>query len=791
MCAAARICILFIVIGTALHSTEEVAWGQARWSQGQFDDQFRRAQIHPRWLPDEAGVWYAKDDPSGRTTYVKVIAETGAKTTDTNPARLGLSVRDETRTSTLVKSSETRSQPAGPPCSLTFVNQLSTSVELFWVNESGARVRYSTIAPGGEYRSSTFSRHLWEIVDSKGASLALVFADPQLKKLLIDGKSSDPKSRPKEQKSSKSDDGTSPNQRWRAILQSREIALRDLKNPKKEKAVRLSAKIPEGAEFYGDIAWAPRSDAFVVSATVPVRTRQLTLKPRNAAEGNSSQSITFGYAKPGDPLPQPVPVLFRLRDGAFQPVVIDSSTFPQQFITSFSHQYRWAEDGREFYFDVNDRGHQRYRILAVNRQSGDVRPVVDETSKTFVDYVHKTWRHWLPGSKELLWLSERSGWCHLWAIDVAGKKSPRQITTGNWVVRDVLHVDPKSETIWFLAGGVRATEDPYHTHLCRVQFDGSEFRQLTEGDGVHAVEFSPERQLFLDTWSRVDQPPVVELRRSSNGTLVTTLERIDDSAFASCGYVPPERFTATGRDGKTSIHGVLIKPSHFDRSRKYPVVENVYAGPHGAFTPRTFGSHSMLQSIAEKGFIVVQADGMGTNYRSKAFQDVCWKNLKDSGFPDRIAWIKAAAATRPWMDLSRVGIFGGSAGGQTAMRALLDHGDFYRVAVADCGCHDNRVDKLWWNEQWMGWPIDASYSKSSNVDDAAKLRGELLLIVGEMDQNVDPACTYEVAEALTRAQKPFELKTIPNTGHGAAETPQGSRSREEFLIRHLQPSKSP
>jgi dipeptidyl aminopeptidase/acylaminoacyl peptidase len=194
-----------------------------------------------------------------------------------------------------------------------------------------------------------------------------------------------------------------------------------------------------------------------------------------------------------------------------------------------------------------------------------------------------------------------------------------------------------------------------------------------------------------------------------------------------------------------------------------------------------------MHQLAELGFIIVKMDGMGTNHRGKAFHDVCWKNLKDAGFPDRKLWIKEAAKTRPWMDLSRVGIYGGSAGGQNAMRALLDHHDFYQVAVADCGCHDNRMDKIWWNEQWMGWPVDESYKHSSNLEDAHKLQGHLLLIVGELDTNVDPATTAQVVGALQKAGKTFDFMPIVGTGHGAAETPYGSKMREAFLVRHLKP----
>src|SRR5262249_21779585 len=182
-------------------------------------------------------------------------------------------------------------------------------------------------------------------------------------------------------------------------------------------------------------------------------------------------------------------------------------------------------------------------------------------------------------------------------------------------------------------------------------------------------------------------------------------------------------------------------------------IEHIYAGPHAAFVPKSFAPFHRPQALAELGFVVVQMDGMGTSHRSKAFHDVCWKNLGDSGFPDRMAWIRGAAATYPYLDLSRVGIYGGSAGGQSALRALLAHPDFYKVAVSDCGCHDNRMDKIWWNELWMGWPVGPHYAEQSNVTNAGKLQGKLLLIVGELDRNVDPASTMQVVDALVRADK--------------------------------------
>ena len=330
-----------------------------------------------------------------------------------------------------------------------------------------------------------------------------------------------------------------------------------------------------------------------------------------------------------------------------------------------------------------------------------------------------------------------------------------------------------------------ADQDPYHVHYCRVNFDGTGLVKLTDGDGTHAVEFSPERRFLLDTYSRVDLPPVTELRSAEQGTLICRLEEADETALVESGWQRPERFVTNGRDGKTKIYGVIFRPRNFVDNQKYPVIEKIYAGPHGAHVPKKFAAFHSAQAMAELGFIVVQIDGMGTSQRSKAFHDVCWQNLADAGFPDRILWIEAAAKAYPQLDLSRVGIYGGSAGGQNTLGGLLNHGEFYKVGVADCGCHDNRMDKIWWNELWMGWPIGPHYKEQSNVQRAHQLQGKLLLIVGELDRNVDPASTMQVVDALVKADKDFDLLVIPGAGHGAAGTPYGRRRQRDFFVRHL------
>jgi dipeptidyl aminopeptidase/acylaminoacyl peptidase len=409
---------------------------------------------------------------------------------------------------------------------------------------------------------------------------------------------------------------------------------------------------------------------------------------------------------------------------------------------------------------------------------------VEDVTRTFIDWTGKSFFQVLSGGNEAIWQSERSGWSHLERVDLrTGVRRP--ITQGNWVVRDIDRVDEEKRQIWFTAGGVHAGQDPYHVHFGRVNFDGTGLTWLTRANGQHRAQFSPDGEWLLATYSRADLPPVHELRRVSDGALVMELERADDSALRAAGWRTPIVFSAKGRDGVTDIWGLIYLPTTFDPAKKYAVVEDIYAGPHSAHVPKNWHVNSFGQQNAELGFIVVRIDGMGTSHRSKAFHDVAWQNIADAGFPDRIAWMKAAAKQVPQMDLSRIGIYGTSAGGQNALHAVLLHGDFYKLAVADCGCYDNRMDKIWWNEQWMGYPIGPHYEAQSGRTLAPRLKGDLMLVLGEEDTNVDPASTWQVVDALVQANKDFELVVLPNVGHGALGHPYAQRRFREFLVDRL------
>jgi dipeptidyl aminopeptidase/acylaminoacyl peptidase len=542
---------------------------------------------------------------------------------------------------------------------------------------------------------------------------------------------------------------------------------------------RLSTGGSEDDPYEEPRAWSPDGTKVLGFQTAPAQKHVVTMVASSPKDQLQPKVVTHDYQKPGDRIAVPKPRLFDL--AARKAIAIDDAQFADPWSIDHLH---WSPDSKEVYVLYNRRGHQLLRLCAIDAATGAVRTVVEETSQTFVDYSQKTWLHWLDGGKELLWASERDGWNHLYCVEVA-TGAARQVTRGEWVVRKVERVDEQAQQIWFTAYGIRDGQDPYYAHLARIGLDGKDLAVLTAADGTHEWTFAPGGGLFVDRWSRVDQPWVTELRRARDGSLLAELGRDDASALLATGWRPPERFVAKGRDGATDIHGILTRPSDFDPARRYPVLEDIYAGPQDHFVPKKWGLGLRQRTLAELGFVVVQIDGMGTNWRSKAFHDVCWQNLADSGLPDHIAWLRAAAAAHPELDLARVGIYGGSAGGQSALAALLHHGDFYRAAAADCGCHDNRMDKIWWNEAWMGWPVGPAYAANSNVTHAGRLQGRLLLTVGELDHNVDPASTMQVVAALIAADKDFEFVIVPGADHGAGESPYLVRRRQDFFVRAL------
>ncbi len=589
----------------------------------------------------------------------------------------------------------------------------------------------------------------------------------------------------------------SPDGRWEAFVSNYNLVVR----PTNGQAVKaLSNDGSEGDAYDPEsIAWSPDSAKLAAYRVRPGYRRIVHRVESSPADQVQPRLLTQLYAKPGDAVDLDQPRVFHVNPA--RQIIVSNELFPNPYVMS---RLTWRQDSRTVAFEYTQRGHQAIRIIEVDAATGKPRAVISEEPRTFFNSWRKFTHDVKNAGQEIIWMSERDGWNHLYLYDGAAGRVKNQITRGEWVVRSVVKVDEDKRQIWFSASGMYPGKDPYFTHFYRIDFDGSNLTTLTDADANHDVRFSPDMEYFVDTYSRVDLPNVSELRRTSDRSLLAALEKADISALLAAGWKAPEVFVAKGRDGKTDIWGVIIRPANFDPKKKYPVIENIYAGPHSSFVPKTFwpfGPHSSgdkvigMQQLAEMGFIVVQIDGMGTMNRSKAFHDVAWKNVGDAGFPDRILWHKAAAARYPYYDVTRVGIYGGSAGGQNSVGGLLFHPDFYKVAVSYAGCHDNRMDKIGWNEQWMGWPLDEHYGASSNVDNASRLQGQVLLIVGELDMNVDPASTMQVVNALIKANKMFDLLVVPGGGHGAGRTngpvEYGQRRQYDFFVRHLQGAATP
>jgi hypothetical protein len=678
----------------------------------------------------------------------------------------------------------------GEPTELTFANRTAGAIELFWLDPSGNRVSYGKIAAGEERGLSTYAGHVWAIVDANGKTLVVFAADESSGVAEITGDAPPPRrgnrrggegrrgGRGRNRGPAPSD--RSPDGKWTALVRDHNVFVRSADSEDAEE-IQLSTDGREGLA-YENLAWTPDSTTLLAARTEPGDNFEVHLIESSPKEGGRAKLHSRPYPLPGDKFPIAELHLFTLADRQQIKPKVDRIDFQ-------ASRPHWLRGGAAFAYEQVDRGHQRFRLIEVDCHTGATRTLIDERSKTFIWTNHYGESMpppvtWLENSQELIYCSERDGWRHLYLFDAKAGVVKNAITQGEWVVRGIERIDEAKRQIWFRASGMNADQDPYFIHFYRVNFDGTGLVALTAGNGNHRVEYSPDGQFLVDSYSRVDLPTVHELRRVVDGSLVSEFEHGDASELEEAGWEAPEVFTAKGRDGMTDIWGIISRPPDFDPAKRYPVIEYIYAGPQDSYVPKSFSPARQFAALNALGFIVVQIDGMGTANRSKAFHDICWHNLKDAGFPDRILWHKAVAAKYPQYDLERLGTYGGSAGGQNAAGAVIFHGDFYKAAVAGCGCHDNRMDKASWNEQWMGYPVGPQYAESSNIDHAAQLTGKLMLIVGELDDNVPTESTYRFADALIKAGKDFDLVVVPGAGHGMGGA-YGERRLRDFFVRHL------
>jgi dipeptidyl aminopeptidase/acylaminoacyl peptidase len=791
-----------MTLGTGLAQEQATTTNQtdtaAQQRRGRFGGPERgvyKARINPHWFHDDTRFWYRNELKGGAKEFIVVDAEQGIRRPAFDHQKLAAALSksagqqfkfdhlpfsdiefSEDGKAMLFEAADKRWR-----CDLTSYECAAAP--------GNASIRHGS-AEALELTSTSYDEPLSPFVDPEHDSPAVedtVLAQRQADQSITNTQATGPRRGFGSRRGEGGRETTSPDGNWTAFVKEHNVFVRS-----KEKEVQLSEDGNE-TNSYGRLAWSPNSQALVAWRIEPGDRKEVYLVRSSPPGGGRAQLEARPYAQAGDKFPHYEPNVFLVAEHKQVKPQVDR--FEHEWETP---QLHWSRDGARFAYQQVDRGHQRLRVIEIDSHTGAVRNLIDEKSQTFIWTAHTEnlntpYVNWLEKTDEIIYVSEQDGWRHLYLIDAKEGRLKNQITRGEWVIRGVDKVDEDKRQVWFRASGMNTNQDPYLIHYYRINFDGTGLVALTAGNGNHTVQWSPDRNYLIDTFSRVDMPQEHVLRRVSDCSQVCELEKADVSELTAEGWEPPEVFVAKARDGKTDIWGIICRPRGFDPAKKYPVLESIYAGPQGSYVPKTFSSRKRFASFTDLGFVVVQMDGMGTANRSKAFHDVCWKNLGDAGFPDRILWHKAVAAKYPWYDLSRVGIYGTSAGGQNAGGGVLFHPEFYKAAAAGCGCHDNRLDKASWNEQWMGYATheqlwstneDNWYSKSSNIDNAWRLKGKLLLIVGEMDHNVPPESTMRFVDALIKAGKDFELLVVPGADHGMGGA-YGQRRMEDFFVHAL------
>ncbi len=453
---------------------------------------------------------------------------------------------------------------------------------------------------------------------------------------------------------------------------------------------------------------------------------------------------------------------------------------------------QWSPDGSKVAFVSTSRDHKQARLREGDAATGEIREINEEAVETQYESGDgkANWQV-LYGSNEYIWWSEKSGWGHLYLGDWKTGKLRGPITSGDWLVRQVVRIDEKERVLYFLGAGREKGRDPYFTHLYRVGLDGKGLALLTPEDANHDIAFSPSGKWFTDSYSKPDAPPV-SVVRDNTGKLVTALERTDITKLVAAGWKAPIPVVVKARDGVTDLYGLLYTPTKIEAGRKYPIVNHIYPGPQaGSVGSRSFSAaRGDAQALAELGFVVVEIDGMGNPTRSKKFHDFYYANMGDNTLPDQITGMKQLAARYPFIDLDRAGIYGHSGGGFATADAMFRYPDFFKVGISEAGNHDNRNYEDDWGERYSGL-VKKNADGTTNYDDQANqnlaknLKGHLLLAHGTMDNNVPPYNTLMVVNELIKANKDFDLIMLPNRGHGFGNEPYMIRRRWDYFVRYL------
>ena len=591
----------------------------------------------------------------------------------------------------------------------------------------------------------------------------------------------------------------SPDGKWLAFIKEHNLYIKSTKSGHVVQLSNNGNKDYDYANYYGwgDVIrgedgirkdnfwvdWSPDSKKIYTTITDLRSARKMYLLDWSIDSLYRPDLLYYYRASPGDTeLVYQIPVIFNIESGR----MIKIDMVPKAHFNS--PDLRWSDDGRFMYGRNWHRGYKRLDFIEIDPLNGNIRVVGTDTSKTNIEIMYSIFEY-SEKTNKVFFSSERSGWNMLYSMDWETGKII-QITNGSYFIKDLEYLDQENEIIYFTAAGKETEVNPYLQFLYRINFDGSDLRLLTPENANHIVDFSLNGKYIVDNYSQLDQPTTSVIRNANDGAVILEVDKTDISVAFENGWQTPRSFKVKAGDGITDLYGALWLPSNFDQGKSYPVIDYSYTGPHTSVYPKSFNQvvyGSEKQSLAELGFIIMVVDGRGSAMRSKEFHDHSYGRL---GFnlKDHIVAIEQLSEMYPWVDKTRVGIYGHSAGGYDAAHALLQYPDFYKVAVSSSADHDHRMEKAWWPEMYMGWPVDSQYHQQSNITMAGNLKGKLLITHGGIDENVNPSATFKLAEALIKADKEFDMLILPGMRHGynGAHWEYFTKRKWNYFVEHLE-----
>jgi len=596
---------------------------------------------------------------------------------------------------------------------------------------------------------------------------------------------------PQKKKEENRNEKASPDKEWIAYQKDYNLYVKSGENNKEKQLSFSGKKGYEYASWYGwydimegenatrpehfNVSWSEDSDWIHTNICDLRSAQKMYLLDWSVDSLYRPRLLSYYRGSPGDTtMIYMEPVFFHVKTGREIKADLPRSTH----INDISVE--WSLTPGNVYLSRSSRGYQDYSIYTFDLHTEQIQTLYSESSSSNID----NFTFELAEKSGLLFfLSEKSGWRQLYSLGL-DSRSELRITPGEFYVNSIAKIDEEKQLIYFLASGKEQDRNPYYQHLYSVSFGGENLTLLTEEDCNHRISISPGGNYCVDNFSTVNVQTTTVLRDLESGEVAMELGHADVSMLD--GWSPPEIFTALARDGKTTLYGALWKPDNFDPGKKYPIIERSYTGPHTHLFPTDYSRAFLLQSYAELGFVAIVVDGLGSSGRSKLFHDYSYKNL-GGNLEDHVGAIRQLGKQYSWMDTSRVGIFGHSAGGYDAAHALLAYPDFYKVAVASSADHDHRMEKAWWPEMYMGWPVDSAYHLQSNITMADKLKGKLLITHGGIDDNVNPSATFKLAEALIKADKQFDMLILPSQRHGyqGAHQKYFTKTRWNYFLEHL------